>query len=65
MEVIVIGGDIDRALRAFKKIIARDGIFRRLKERQEGIKPSVRRRNKKRKALRRLEKLRVRKDGHG
>jgi ribosomal protein S21 len=62
MEVTVIDGNIDRAIQGLKKLINRDGIFRTLKDRQEP-KPSVRRRSKERKALRRFEKRMVRRDG--
>lgn len=61
MEVIVHDGDLDGALRELKKKILRDGIFKEIKS-QEDCKPSIKRREKKRKALRRLNKRRMRKE---
>lgn len=55
MEVVVIDGDINRAIQGLKKLIMHDGIFKSLKEREEPS-LSIRRRNKERKALRRFEK---------
>ena len=52
-----VNGDLDRALRDLKKMIARDGIMVQLKERAKGAKPSVRRRLKSYKAERRRMKL--------
>ena len=55
MEVIIHNEDLDRALRELKKRIFIDGIFAEVKDRQD-CKPSIRKRNKKTKALRRLRK---------
>lgn len=56
MEIIVCDGNIDRAIQELKKKISRDGIFRRLKEREAFAKPSMRRREKFRAAMRRIRK---------
>ena len=52
-----VNGDLDRALRDLKKMIARDGIMVQLKERNKGASPSERRRAKERKARVRRQKL--------
>lgn len=52
MQIEVQGGDLNSALRDLKMMIAKDGLFRILKDRQEPS-LSVRRRTKERKAERR------------
>jgi ribosomal protein S21 len=56
-QVFVRRGDIDSALRLFKKRCTESGLFKRLKE-KEGFEPrGQRRRRKKRESLRRLKKM--------
>jgi ribosomal protein S21 len=64
MQVEVIDGNMDGALRELKKKILRDNIFKEIKTREEPS-PSMRRRMKARKARLRRDKLRMRRDGHG
>lgn len=56
MEVSVHGGNLDTALRTLKRLLFSDGIFKRIKDREDRIKPSVRRRAKHQAALRLLKK---------
>lgn len=58
------GENIGMAIQELKRKILRDGIFREIKDRQEPS-PSIRKRNKERKARRRLLKLMERREGHG
>ncbi len=46
VEVEVIDGDLDRAIRFFKKKVQADGIFGKLREREKDWKPSCRRKLK-------------------
>lgn len=55
VEVTVFGNDLDRAWRELQKKIHKDGILVAISRRLEPN-PSVRRRNKRRTALRRLKK---------
>ena len=52
---MVRGNDLEQALKELKRKINRDGIFAKIKDRSES-KPSVRRRNKRRKSLQRVKK---------
>lgn len=45
------GENIDRALKKFKKKFERTGVMRQLRARQTYIKPTVRRREEKKKAI--------------
>lgn len=45
------GENIDRALKKFKKKFERTGVMRQLRSRQTYIKPTVRRREEKKKAI--------------
>lgn len=57
IEVIVADGDrIDRALRAFKKLVLKSGIFGELRKRRHYVKPSAARQLKSAAARRRLVK---------
>ena len=57
MEVTVRDNDVDQALRALKKKMQREGIFREMKMRRSYEKPSERRAREKAEAVRRARKL--------
>ena len=57
MEVLVRDNDVDQALRALKKKMQREGIFREMKMRRSYEKPSERRAREKAAAIRRARKL--------
>ncbi|WP_436639006.1 30S ribosomal protein S21 [Microbaculum sp. FT89] len=57
MQVIVRENNVDQALRALKKKMQREGIFREMKLRNFYEKPSVKRAREKAEAIRRARKL--------
>ena len=57
MQVIVRDNNVDQALRALKKKMQREGIFREMKQRRSFEKPSERRAREKAEAIRRHRKL--------
>ena len=57
MQVIVRDNNVDQALRALKKKMQREGIFREMKLRRHFEKPSVKRARDKAAGVRRLRKL--------
>ena len=57
VEVSVRDNDVDQALRALKKKMQREGIFREMKMRRSYEKPSERRAREKAEADRRVRKL--------
>lgn len=57
VEVTVRDNDVDQALRALKKKMQREGIFREMKMRRSYEKPSERRAREKAEAIRRARKL--------
>ena len=57
LEVSVRDNDVDQALRALKKKMQREGIFREMKMRRSYEKPSERRAREKAEAIRRARKL--------
>ncbi|GIX12769.1 MAG: hypothetical protein KatS3mg118_0728 [Paracoccaceae bacterium] len=57
MQVIVRDNNVDQALRALKKKMQREGIFREMKLRQHFEKPSERRARERAEAIRRARKL--------
>ena len=57
VEVVVRDNNIDQALRALKKKMQREGIFREMKLRRAYEKPSERRAREKAEAIRRARKL--------
>ncbi len=57
MQVTVRDNDVDQALRALKKKMQREGIFREMKMRRSYEKPSERRAREKSEAIRRARKL--------
>ncbi len=54
--VIVHEGNVEKALRKFKKMIADSGILQDVRERQEFVKPTIRRKVAKGQAKRRWQK---------
>lgn len=66
VSVHVRDNNVDQALRALKKKMQREGIFREMKLRRDFEKPSVKRKREKAEAVRRWRKLeRKRKDRTG
>lgn len=57
MQVMVRDNNVDQALRALKKKLQREGVFREIKLRQHYEKPSERRAREKAEAIRRARKL--------
>ena len=57
MQVHVRDNNVDQALRALKKKMQREGIFREMKLRRHYEKPSERRARERAEAIRRLRKL--------
>jgi small subunit ribosomal protein S21 len=60
LEVIVDGDNVERALKALKRKVAHEGIYKELKRRRFYEKPSVKRKRKQREAERRRRKERRR-----
>lgn len=57
MQIVVRDNNIDQALRALKKKLQREGLFREMKQRASFEKPSERRAREKAEAVRRARKL--------
>ena len=57
MQIIVRDNNIDQALKALKKKLQREGVFRELKLRRHYEKPSVRRAREAAEAVRRARKV--------
>ena len=57
MQVVVRDNNVDQAMRALKKKMQREGIFREMKMRRSFEKPSERRAREKAEAIRRARKL--------
>jgi small subunit ribosomal protein S21 len=57
VQVLVRDNNVDQALRALKKKMQREGVFREMKLRQHYEKPSVKRAREKAEAIRRARKL--------
>lgn len=57
VQVMVRDNNVDQALRALKKKLQREGVFREMKLRQHYEKPSVKRAREKAEAIRRARKL--------
>jgi small subunit ribosomal protein S21 len=57
VQVMVRDNNVDQALRALKKKMQREGVFREMKLRQHYEKPSVKRAREKAEAIRRARKL--------
>ena len=60
LEVIVEGDNVERAIKALKRKVAHEGIYKELKRRRFYEKPSVKRKRKQREAERRRRKERRR-----
>jgi small subunit ribosomal protein S21 len=66
MQIIVRDNNVDQALRALKKKLQREGVYREMKLRRHYEKPSEKRAREKAAAIRRarkLERKRVERDG--
>ncbi|MCW8835639.1 MAG: 30S ribosomal protein S21 [Rhodospirillales bacterium] len=66
MQVIVRDNNVDQALKALKKKMQREGVFREMKLRRSYEKPSEKRAREKAEAIRRtrkLERKRMQRDG--
>ena len=57
MQVIVRDNNVDQALRALKKKMQREGVFREMKLRRQFEKPSEKKAREKAEAIRRFRKL--------
>ena len=57
MQVLVRDNNVDQALRALKKKMQREGIFREMRQRKSYEKPSERKAREKSEAIRRARKL--------
>ena len=57
MQVSVRDNNVDQALRALKKKLQREGVFREMKLRQPYEKPSIKKAREKTEAIRRARKL--------
>ncbi|MCK5933614.1 small subunit ribosomal protein S21 [Fulvimarina manganoxydans] len=57
MQVLVRDNNVDQALRALKKKLQREGVFREMKQRNFFEKPSEKRAREKAEAVRRARKL--------
>lgn len=57
VQVLVRENNVDQALKALKKKMQREGVFREMKLRQHYEKPSVKRAREKAEAIRRARKL--------
>ena len=57
MQVFVRENDVDQAMRALKKKLQRDGVFRAMRDKRAYEKPSEKRIRKRAEALRRRRKL--------
>ncbi len=67
VQVVVRENDVERAMRVLKKMMQRDGFFRKMKLMRHYEKPSDRRVREKAESLRRLRKLvrkRVEREGY-
>ena len=67
MEVFVRDNNVEQALRALKRKLQRDGLFREMKMRKHFEKPSLRRKREKAESVRRQRKLmrkRMERDGY-
>jgi small subunit ribosomal protein S21 len=57
MQVMVRDNNVDQALRALKKKLQREGVFREMKLKQHYEKPSIKKAREKAEAVRRSRKL--------
>ena len=61
MQVSVRDNNVDQALRALKKKLQREGVFREMKLKQHFEKPSIRKAREKTESIRRARKLKRKK----
>ena len=63
MQVLVRDNNVDQALRALKKKMQREGLYREMKLRKHYEKPSLRKAREKTESIRRVRKLKRRSGG--
>lgn len=56
MEITVVDGNVEKAIRVLKRKLQQEGLFREMKQRKFYEKPSVKRKRKEKEAQRRLRK---------
>ena len=56
MEIHVVDGNVEKAIKVLKRKLQQEGLFREMKLRRFYEKPSVKRKRKEKEALRRLRK---------
>lgn len=63
MEITVVDGNVEKAIKVLKRKLQQEGLFREMKQRKFYEKPSVKKKRKEKEAQRRLrKKMRVQKD---
>lgn len=63
MEITVVDGNVEKAIKVLKRKLQQEGLFREMKQRKFYEKPSVKKKRKEKEAQRRLrKKQRVQKD---
>lgn len=56
MEITVIDGNVEKAIKVLKRKLQQEGLFREMKQRRFYEKPSIKRKRKEKEAQRRLRK---------
>ena len=56
MEITVIDGNVEKAMKVLKRQLQQEGLFREMKQRKFYEKPSVKKKRKEKEAQRRLRK---------
>ena len=56
MEITVIDGNVEKAIKVLKRKLQQEGLFREMKRRKFYEKPSIKRKRKEKEAQRRLRK---------
>ncbi len=56
MEITVIDGNVEKAIKVLKRKLQQEGLFREMKQRKFYEKPSIKRKRKEKEAQRRLRK---------
>ncbi len=56
MEITVIDGNVEKAIKVLKRKLQQEGLFREMKQRKFYEKPSVKKKRKEKEAQRRLRK---------
>jgi len=63
LEITVVDGNVEKAIKVLKRKLQQEGLFREMKQRKFYEKPSVKKKRKEKEAQRRLrKKMRVQKD---